>query len=181
MVLLIFGLALWWAGHLYGRILPDLRSRLGKSGRGVSAVVILLGVLCMVFGFRVADVVPLYPKMAWAVHLNNLLVLIAFYLFAVAGAKTRLHRIIRHPQLTGFSIWAVAHLLVNGDLASWVMFGGLLVWALTEMVLINRAQPDWERPPVASKAKEIRAAAIALVLYAVVAAIHSWLGYFPFG
>ena len=61
--------------------------------------------------------------------------LIAFYLFAASGMKTRVTAMTRHPQLIGFSLWAVAHLLVNGDLPSLVLFGGLLVWALVEMAL----------------------------------------------
>jgi uncharacterized membrane protein len=86
----------------------------------------------------------------------------------------------RHPQLTGFSLWAVAHLLVNGDLASIILFGGLLVWALAEIALINRAQPDWTPPPVGPMRKEFTSVIATLVLFAVVAGIHAWLGYYPF-
>ena len=51
----------------------------------------------------------------------------------------------RHPQLTAVKIWAVAHLLVNGDLASLVLFGGLLAWAVVEVIVINRSEV-WVRP-----------------------------------
>jgi uncharacterized membrane protein len=37
---------------------------------------------------------------------------------------------LRHPQLLAVKTWAVAHLLVNGDLASIMLFGGLLAWAV---------------------------------------------------
>ena len=46
--------------------------------------------------------------------------------------------VIRHPQLTAVKLWAVAHLLVNGDSASLLLFGGLLVWAVLEVVIINK-------------------------------------------
>jgi uncharacterized membrane protein len=36
-------------------------------------------------------------------------------------------RITRHPFLTGVALWAAGHLLVNGDLASLILFGALLV------------------------------------------------------
>jgi uncharacterized membrane protein len=36
-------------------------------------------------------------------------------------------RITRHPFLTGVAIWAAGHLLVNGDLASLILFGTLLI------------------------------------------------------
>lgn len=39
-------------------------------------------------------------------------------------------RITRHPFLWGVAIWAAGHLLVNGDRASLVLFGSMLVLAL---------------------------------------------------
>lgn len=39
-------------------------------------------------------------------------------------------RITRHPFLWGVAIWAAGHLLVNGDQASLVLFGSMLVLAL---------------------------------------------------
>ncbi|MES2896888.1 MAG: NnrU family protein [Pseudomonadota bacterium] len=39
-------------------------------------------------------------------------------------------RITRHPFLWGVAVWALGHLLVNGDRASLVLFGSMLVLAL---------------------------------------------------
>jgi uncharacterized membrane protein len=39
-------------------------------------------------------------------------------------------RITRHPFLWGVALWAAGHLMVNGDLASLIMFGSLLVLAI---------------------------------------------------
>lgn len=39
-------------------------------------------------------------------------------------------RITRHPFLWGVAIWAAGHLLVNGDAASLILFGSMLVLAL---------------------------------------------------
>jgi uncharacterized membrane protein len=39
-------------------------------------------------------------------------------------------RITRHPFLWGVAIWAGGHLLVNGDAASIVLFGAMLILAL---------------------------------------------------
>ena len=46
-------------------------------------------------------------------------------------------RITRHPFLWGVAIWAAGHLLVNGDPASLVLFGTMLVLALTGTVSID--------------------------------------------
>lgn len=39
-------------------------------------------------------------------------------------------RVTRHPFLWGVALWAAGHLMVNGDLASLVLFGSLLVLAI---------------------------------------------------
>ena len=87
----------------------------------------------------------------------------------------------RHPQLTGFAIWAGGHLLVNGDVPSFVLFGGLLVWAIAEMAIINAQDGPWTPPPRAARKKEFTYIVITLVVVAVVMAIHNWLGVRPWG
>ncbi|MBM9594815.1 NnrU family protein [Roseitranquillus sediminis] len=185
MIWLILGLALWWGAHLFKRVAPDARSamaeRMGDRAKGIFAVLLVLSVVLMVIGYRSAEGAFFWGRSQALVGINNLLVLIGFYLFAAAGMKTRVTRLTRHPQLIGFSLWAVGHLLVNGDVPSLILFGGLLVWALVEMVLINRAEPAWTPPPPAPISKEIRAVVGGIVLYVVVALIHGWLGYWPFG
>jgi uncharacterized membrane protein len=46
-------------------------------------------------------------------------------------------RITRHPFLWGVAIWALGHLLVNGDAASIVLFGAMLALALFGTVSID--------------------------------------------
>lgn len=46
-------------------------------------------------------------------------------------------RITRHPFLWGVAIWAVGHLLVNGDVASIILFGAMLALALFGTVSID--------------------------------------------
>ena len=95
--------------------------------------------------------------------------------------KTRAKGWFRNPQLSAFSIWAVAHLIVNGDTPSFVLFGGLLLWAQIEIVILNRANPRPLKPAPAPVGKEIGAIAGAIVVFGIIALIHSWLGYNPFG
>ncbi|MFC3527266.1 NnrU family protein [Paracoccus mangrovi] len=179
MLLLILGVALWWAAHLLKRVAPGPRDKIGRGG--VTAL-LLVSVLLMILGYRMADGPVWWGASAPLKGINNLLVLVAFYLFAADGMKTRIARRMRHPQLTGFAIWAFAHLLPNGDLPSFVLFGGLLLWALVEMAVINRAQPDWHPPQGDVPArKDVFALLGAVVVMLVVGLIHAWLGYNPFG
>lgn len=180
MVLLIAGLAIWYAAHLFKRIAPGPRASLGDRGKGLVALALLVSVVLMVLGYRWADYAPVYDPLPGMGHLNNLLMLVALFLFGVGGTKGTLYTRMRHPMLWGTVIWAVAHLLVNGDLASVVLFGGLGVWALLEMAVINRAQV-WT-PPVGGRGfkGDLMNLAGTLVLYGLIAAIHVWLGYNPF-
>jgi uncharacterized membrane protein len=45
--------------------------------------------------------------------------------------------ITRHPFLWGVALWALAHLAANGDAASTILFGGMLVLALFGMAAID--------------------------------------------
>lgn len=181
MFVLILGVVLWWAAHFFKRAAPERRAAMGDRGRGVVAALLVLSVVLMIIGYRMSDGPIWWARSPALVGINNLLILAAFYLFAASGMKTRITSVIRNPQLIGFSLWAVAHLLVNGDLPSLILFGGLLIWALVEIVVLNRATA-WARPsgpfPVR---KEFMAAAGAVIVMLVVGMIHYWLGYWPFG
>lgn len=182
MALLIAGVLLWSLAHLAKRLFPGVLATLGAGERPVVAGLLVLSVVLMVAGYRMADTgTPWWAATPMLKGLNNLMVLAGIYLFAAAGTKARVGTRLRHPQLTGFSLWAAAHLLVNGDLPSLVLFGGLLVWALTEIVVINRAAP-WAPPaqPVPLR-KEWTTAAAALAVFVIVGLIHGRIGPNPFG
>ena len=180
MILLILGVLLWSVAHLFKRLSPARREALGPKGRGPIALALLLSVVLMVVGYRMWWAGQAYAPPVWGMHLNNLLMLFAVYLFAAAGMKTAITRKIRHPQLTGVKLWAVAHLLANGDWASVVLFGGLLIWAVVEVILISRAT-TWEKSAPAPMGKEIGAVVGTVLVYGVIAYIHILLGYMPFG
>jgi uncharacterized membrane protein len=182
MTLLILGLALWCAAHLFKRLAPEARARLGDPGKGIVAVAVLASVVMMYFGYgaakETADV--WWGRNPAMVGINNLLMVLAVYLYAASGTKAALARKIRHPQLTAVKTWAVSHLLVNGDLPSVILFGGLLAWAVVSVILINRAQREWT-PPVAKPGAEWKAIVGTVVVTVVIMLIHNWLGYQPWG
>jgi uncharacterized membrane protein len=177
MLLLILGVALWTGAHLLKRLAPDARANLGDKGQGIIAVALLASVVLMVVGYRMADTAFLWGRHPATVGINNLLMLFAIYFFAASGMKTMMGQRMRHPQLIGFKTWALAHLLVNGDLASIVLFGGLLAWAVVEVIVINK-QSSWTKPAAkVDMKKEVIAVVASLVLYGVIVGIHYALGY----
>ncbi len=184
MNLLIVGVALWWAAHLFKRIAPGPRARLGEPGKGLVALLLVGSIILMVIGYRSAEGAFYWGRDPMWVGINNILMVLAFYFYAASGAKGAkiwLGTKVRHPQLTGFSIWAVAHLLVNGDTPSFVLFGGLLIWAIIEILLINAQEGPWTPPPRAPFKKEIVAIVVTIVVVVVVMGIHYWLGVPPWG
>jgi uncharacterized membrane protein len=182
MIWLILGLLLWSGAHLFKRLAPARRAAMGDKGKGIVAVALVASIVLMVIGYRAWDSgVILWNYSPALVGINNLLMVFAFYLYAASGMKTRITGVIRHPQLTAVKVWAVAHIMANGDLESLVLFGGLLAWAVVEVIVINRAQRDWTRPAPAPMGKEIGAVVGAVVVTIAVGFIHGWLGPWPFG
>lgn len=186
MYLLAFGVTLWSAIHFLPSVAPgfrdDLIDRIGpKLYRGIFSVDMLIAIVAMVIGYRSADFIPVYDTPGWGVHLNNLLVLFAVYLFGSGGAKGWMATKLRHPMLMGVIVWAVAHLLVNGDQASVLLFGGMLLWALAEIFMINRRTQVWVAPKWGGVKSEAKLILISLAIYAVIAFTHGWLlGVNPF-
>lgn len=179
-VVLLGGLGLFSAPHLLKRLAPDWRGRQGEWVKGVVSILLVLSIVLMSRGYQAADPVFLWPRWEPLVHLNNLLTLVAVYLFVTSNAGGPVSGRMRHPQLTAVKVWAVAHLLVNGDLASVILFGGLLAWAVAEVIVINR-QTEWAPVEGRPWAREGVAVVIALVAYAAIAWVHIYLGVNPFG
>lgn len=172
------GVLLWSLAHLLKRVAPRWRARLGSAGRPLVAVSIVLSVVLMVLGYQQAEGPLWWGRQSALVGINNLLVLIGFYMISGSIIGARISRFIRHPQLTAIKLWAIAHLLVNGDLASLILFGGLLIWAVLTVMLINRQEksPVQEQGSIAWL-REAGALSAAIVIYGLVGYAHGWLGY----
>ena len=175
MTWLVLGLLLWVGGHLFKRVLPGQRDALGKWGRPLVAVVLVVGIVLMVVGYRGIEDIPLYALPIWAWYLNNLLMLVALFMLDAGRVKGLVRTRIRHPMLLGVIIWSAAHLLVNGDLAALILFGGLGAWALLEMAIISRAEGPWQAPAKGTILNDGKVALIAVVLYALIVGVHDWL------
>lgn len=184
-VILILGVFLWIDAHWFKRLVPAARAaldaRLGQGpARGIIAGMIFLSLAMMIIGYRGSDNVVLYTPFNGAGHMNNLLMIIAVICMGLGSSKGRAKTWLRHPMLTGAIVWATAHLLVNGDLASIILFGGLGVWAFGSILLINRAEGAWDRPVAGPASSDIRLLVISAVVFTVIVTIHILLGYNPF-
>jgi uncharacterized membrane protein len=181
MTLLILGLLLWSQAHFFKRLAPARHAALGDRSKKIVAVLIVISVVVMIFGYRMADFIPIWTPPAFLTGINNLLMLAAFFLIGMSATKGRLKGWMRHPMLLAVKVWALAHLMVNGDLASMVLFGGMLAWAVVSVILINRAEPEYVRPEPGPASKDILLVVISIVTFVIAAVIHLALGVNPFG
>lgn len=180
MLILIAGIALWIGAHAFKRFAPDRRAALGDKGKGLVALGVLGGLVLMIIGYRSAPFIGIWSPPEFFTHLNNLLMLLAVVLLAMSVSKGRMSGKMRHPMLTAVKTWALAHLLVNGDLASIVLFGAMLGWAVWTVIAINKAE-TWEKPVITDTDRDWRFLLASVGFFAVMTAGHLVLGVYPFG
>lgn len=181
MTIMILGLILFSGSHLFKRVLPDRRAVMADRGKSVVALVSLAGIVLMVIGYRAAPYIEVWSPPRFLIHVNNLMMLIAVFLLGIGNMWGVVRTKLRHPMLGAVKVWALAHLLVNGDLASIVLFGWMLGWAVLSLILINKAQPTWVRPDVGPVRNDLIYAVVSLLAFGVITYIHTWLGVSPFG
>lgn len=180
-LILTLGVALWAYSHLMKRVTPNFRAGLGDAkGKGLVAGMTVLAIVLMVWGYRGAEVIQLWYPPAFFTHINNLLMLVAVFLVNLGYVPGLLRSKLRHPMLGAVKVWALAHLLVNGDLASVILFGGMLAWAVFDLIKINKMQ-EWARPAAGPVMYDIGYAFVSLGLFGAIAWVHTYLGYWPFG
>ena len=161
MLFLICGLVLFLGCHSL-RVGPaslrdGLVQRFGAGGfKGLYSIVSLIGFALIIWGYGQAR---LNPAVVWLPpvatrHIAILLMLPALILMVAAYVpanilKAKLH----HPMVLSVKVWALAHLLSNGNLADIVLFGSFLIWA----VLAFRAarQRDRANPTEAAPSKPL--------------------------
>jgi len=139
-----------------------------KAYRGLFSLASLAGLIWLIDAYGDAPRVDLWgqllvlkPIAAPLVLLASLFVVIGLATPSptIAGMESQLSRdapargivrITRHPFLWGVALWALVHLTINGDLASVILFGSLLVLAVGGTASIDRKRRDsfgehWQR------------------------------------
>ena len=192
MTYLILGLILFLGVHSLRMVGEGWRTRVRASAgeapfKGVYSVLSILGFALIVWGFGVARQTPVQlwsPPMAMR-HVAALLTLVSFILLAAAyvpgnSIKARLH----HPMVLGVKVWALAHLLANGNLAHGVLFGSFLVWAIWNFAAARRRDrlTGITYPPGKGSATAITVVVGVAAWLAFALFLHGWLiGVRPFG
>lgn len=188
MIPLVLGLALFLGTHLFTTRREARAALIARFGEGpyklAYSVLSLAGLVIVSYGFglyrREGWIDVWYPPV-WTRHLALLLVWIAFVFVTAAYVPGRIKSTLKHPMLAGVKVWALSHLISNGDLGSILLFGSILAWAVLARISVKR-RPDEVRQhggPAAAPAgwrNDVVAVAVGTALWFVFARwLHPWL------
>jgi uncharacterized membrane protein len=146
------GAALFFGAHLFSafraRGAGDIKQRMGGAYMGLYSLVSIAGLALIVWGYggwRYAgpELNPvLWSPPAWTRHIALSLMLPSLILLVAANVPAGwIKKAVKHPMLLAIKIWAFAHLCANGDLASIVLFGSFLAYAVIDRIAVNRRDP----------------------------------------
>jgi uncharacterized membrane protein len=145
LAIMIIGLAVFLGAHTLVALRPQRAAVIARLGegpyKGLFALVSLVGILLIGYGFaryRAAGYIDLWVPPHWIRHVTEALVWPAIILVVAAYVPNNIKRVLQHPMLAGVKLWALAHLLANGDLGSIILFGSILAWAVYDRIAIKR-------------------------------------------
>lgn len=191
MLIMVVGLLLFLSTHSVRIFAEDWRNRqISLRGEntwmGLYSLLSLIGFVLIVWGFGQArpESVIIWQPPIWTRYLVAVLTLPAFILLVAAYVPgTKIKTIVGHPMILGVKLWALAHLLANGQLTDILLFGAFLLWS----VLDYRTSRQRDRAAGtiyvhAGISRDIIAIVVGVIAWAVFAAVlHGWLiGVKPF-
>lgn len=187
MLIFIIGLVIFFGVHVFSAIRSraagrDLREKMGYGPfMGLYSGLSLIGFVLIVYGFGAARGAGLlYTPPTWAQHLNLLLMIPALILLVASQLPAGyIKKATKHPMLVAVKIWAVGHLLANGEVNSVILFGSFLAYAVFDRIMVKK-RGDNGPGPDATLNPTMDGVSVAVGL-AAWAAIAFWLHPILFG
>jgi len=152
MLLFILGLVLFFGIHMLP-FYPEYRELIIEKfdsdtidGEGlykiIFGVIALLGLMFAGIGKGSIEFVGLWDTPMFFRYITIVLIPVSFILMVAAYMPNNIKRYVPHPMLTGVIIWGATHMMVNGDVASIILFGSFVVYSVVAIKLANRRQCD---------------------------------------
>jgi len=183
MALLILGLLLFLGVHVFTSFRTARAAAIGRLGegpyKGLYSLVAAVGLVLIVWGFgayRSGGYIQVWAPPRRLFHPIALALLwFAFVaLTATYAPPSRIKSLLRHPMLVAVKAWALSHLLVNGDLGSMLLFGGLLAWAVYDRISLKR-RGDTGAPATAWSKNDAIVVAVGTAAYVAMFWLHDSL------
>jgi uncharacterized membrane protein len=158
MTILIVGLIVFLASHAFTMARSNraqLIVRLGEGPyKGLYSLASAVGLILIIWGFgsyRADGFIPIWNPPRWTRDVAFVLMIPAMILLAATYLPGEIKRRAQHPMLAALKIWALAHLLANGDLGSMLIFGAFLAYGVVDRIAVKRRggtaaiAPGWSR------------------------------------
>ena len=147
MSILIVGILIFLGIHFFATLRGPRAALISKYGleryKIFYSVIAIVGLAVIIWGFgvyRSEGMIQIWDPPRWTRHLAMPLVWIAF--IALASRRipmpSRIRGLLRHPTLVAIKSWALAHLLVNGDLGGMLLFGSFLAFGVYDRIAVNK-------------------------------------------
>jgi uncharacterized membrane protein len=170
---MILGLALFIGAHVFITMRTQRAAAVARLGewpyKGLLALVSLVGIILIGYGFagyRAAGIIPVWSPPSFMRHLTVALLWPAVICVVAAYIRGDIARFLKHPMLVGVKIWALAHLLSNGDLGGIILFGSILAWAVYDRITLKRRSDPGAPPiPMGGRRNDIIALVVGTILY----------------
>ena len=196
LLIVTLGTALFVGVHLVPMMPTWRRALTDRLGEGPYkagfSLLALAGLIGAIVAYRFAPHVPLWSAPQALRPVSAVLMLGAVWLFAGAKGVPWFRRIVRHPMLWGIGLFGLAHLLVNGEAAGVILFGGLALFGFVWQPLTDRRDAavdpaGWKETqrttsfwPFAkwharSDPVTFRPLIIGIIVYVALVLLHPWL------
>lgn len=175
---MIAGLVLFLGAHVFTTRRAARARVVDAMGEGtykiVYSLVTLAGLVLIVWGFAHyradGEWIQVWSPPKALKHLNMLLMLFAVILVTAAYIRGRIYTTLKHPMLAGVKLWALGHLLANGDLGGIILFGSILAWAVYDRISLKRRTDPGSPPiPVGGIGNDAIAVVVGIVAYLALA------------
>lgn len=100
------------------------------------ALIAGVGLFLMIWGYQQADLVVLWQSPIWSYFVVMALMPLAVYSFLAFNISCNSAFILGHPMLVGVTLWSGLHVMVNGDLASLLLFGSFFIYSVQHIILV---------------------------------------------
>jgi uncharacterized membrane protein len=173
LLVLILGLALFIVPHVFVTRREARAAAVARFGegpyKGVFSLISIVGVILIGWGFasyRASGWIDVWSPPSWTRHLAALLVWPAIVFLVAAYIPGNIKRRLKHPMLVGVKLWALAHLIANGDLGSILLFGGILGWAVFDRISLKRRSDPGAPPiPIGGWGNDVAALIVGTLVY----------------
>jgi uncharacterized membrane protein len=173
LLVMVIGLAVFLGPHVFVTMRPQRDAALKRLGvlsyKVLFAVVSIVGLYLIGKGFAMyaaAGAISVWSPPSVMRYATQILMWPASICVAAAYLPGDIKRILKHPMLVGVKLWAVAHLLSNGDLGGIIIFVAVLAWAVYDRISLKRRTDPGAPPiPLGGRRNDIAAIIVGTILY----------------